>query len=271
MASLTGTPSVFITKHGAHPWRDGTQYITSDWSGSRENHSTIDVFETASNNLIHHGEFDGYVKSSEPSPVDKKLAMVFWSADYDADEEWVVVDVDKMEVVAHTGAKFVDWMPDGRLMRIANDGTIRVGEVGTQGQESGHLQIPNGYVLGPVWVNHQATKIAVQLKHPVEPIGEVDIWVANIDGSGLEQFTQSKMSYEARWSPEGSYLAYNFDTGYACIGSNCMGICKTWYAPVTARGVTGLLESANERQFRIMSGRHHYEQILNCGLIDWLE
>lgn len=271
IASPSGQLPVQVTNSGAaQPWLDGSQFVTHDWDVG-ENITTFSVIDLASGTTLYSARANGYLRGLVPSRTSKSLMVGALSDSTVGPFDWVFVELSTMKVVKQIeGLGGIDWLPDGRYLRVLPDGAIRVGEVQGGEQATGQLTLPPATVVAQVWVNRQGTQLALRLVHQVSPSDESDIWLAPLDGSTLERLTSTKMSYTARWSPEGRQIAFDVDTGYLCNNFGCAGTCETWWVPVTARNVRALPALGDAWPFTVQDRRGR-PQTLGCDLIAWTD
>lgn len=46
------------------------------------------------------------------------------------------------------------------------------------------------------------------------------------------------LTNEPMWSPDGRYIAMVLHTEHACQAGGCFGVCERWYAPSKARNIS---------------------------------
>ena len=125
-----------------------------------------------------------------------------------------------------TRLAFVSLLRDGRDIRdisvINRDGTGLVGLSYRPADLS-----PLTQAFGPEWSPDGSRLVFQAVGHEV-PCGESkcgfqDVFVVNVDGSGLERLTNNGAinDYDPRWSPDGRRIAFvtNRDSGCVVIGS----------------------------------------------------
>lgn len=271
IASAAGAPVQVTSQLLARPWPDGTQYATSDWN-VYDDYTDIVVTETASSQVRYTTRVDGYFRDIRPSPASKDMIIGTWGEDSISDATDVFVDLASMKVLGSMDAASgsLNWLPDGRYIHITPAGGITVGTVGGASQPYGQLTLPAAHEVAYVWVNRQGTQMALRLLHAEGGSTESDIWVSALDGSGLGRLTITKMSHLARWSPDGTRIAFDVDTGYFCNGVGCMGTCEVWHAAATDRNVRALPAVGDALRFRVKD-RSGSEQRLGCDLLGWTD
>lgn len=269
IASPTGALPVQVTSEAAaYPWPDGTQYVTTEWD-VYEDRSSLEVMDTATGQVRHALWADGYLRQERPSPVDKNMVVALLGEDSISPADWVFIDLDAAQVVhAVPGDTPLDWLPDGRYLRVLRSGEIRTGRLGGTEQVTGRLALPANHAVADLWVNRQGDRLALRLDKQVGTLVDADIWVADLDGSRLEPLTATTMSYYARWSPDGRHIAFDVDTGHFCTGFGCMGTCELWYVPATARRVTALPAAGDAYAFEVKN-RDGDTRTLGCELLAW--
>lgn len=269
IASPAGALPVQATAEAAaYPWPDGSQYATTEWDVFEER-SSLEVVETASGTVRHSVWTNGYLRAERPSPVSKDMVVALLGDDSISPADWVFIDLNALQVVhAVPGDTPLDWLPDGRYLRVLPSGDIVTGRVGGTEQTSGHITLPAGHTVVDIWANRQGNRLALRVNRKVGTLYDSDIWVAGIDGSGPEPLTATKMSYYARWSPDGRHIAFDVDTGHVCNGFGCMGTCELWYVPATARRVTALPAAGDANAFEVKN-RQGDTRTLGCDLLGW--
>jgi Tol biopolymer transport system component len=167
----------------------------------------------------------------------------------------------------------VNWLPDGRYLRVSANGAITTAMPGATPAAGGTVAIPTGREIRGVWVNPQGSQMAMQLIVPGASdrgIDESDLWVATTNGSGLAQLTDTGITSYAKWSPDGDHIAFDTDTGLVCNGGGCTGQCSLWYTSASSRSVKALESSNDAEHFRVKNSRGE-ERSLGCDLLSWTE
>ena len=272
ISSLAQTLPLLVTGNKtAIPWPDGSQYVTADWNVFDDN-TVVTVRDTASGATLHTLNFRGYVRSLRPSPVSKSMLLATWGEDSVSPAYRIFVDLPGQQVLSMlpAGDGPIQWLPDGRYVKVSSSGWIEAGPVGGTTSLLGQLSLPAGKTLGNIDINPQGTQMTLRLMvfNNAGGMDESDIWVANLDGSGLGQLTNTKISSYGQWSPDGRYVAFDVDTGLVCGGGTCAGSCGLWYAPATSRNVLALDSSGDAFKFRIRN-RSNSERVLGCELLGW--
>lgn len=264
-----GLPVQATADGWATPWVDGKQFAMTDWDVFGDE-SSLKVLDTAGN-MLYSATTPGYLRDELPSPADKTMIAARLGEDSTTPSDWVFIDLKSLSVVRQfTGDDIVSWLPDGRYLRMTTQGAINIGSLDGVETPSGQVNLPSHHNLVDAWVNRQGNRLALQIVNDVEPSPDSDIWVANIDGSQLERVTTTKMSYYARWSPNGRYIAFDVDTGHFCNNIGCMGTCELWYVPAEARNVTALPAAHDAFSFEV-SNRDGDKRTLGCDLYAWTD
>lgn len=270
IASPTGqAPRRVTTDAAAWPWRDGSQYATYDYDvGDRV--TAVTVSDTTTGDTVHQAEFDGYVRSLRPSPASKNVLLATWSEDSVSPAVYVFYDFSTQTVLDtfDVADASVDWLPDGRYLRITLDGDITIGTVGGTRQAAGHFAVPAGRQVNEVWVDPQGEQLLMQLWSDAGATGESDLWVAGIDGSAPGRLTETRITSYGKWSPDGRHVAFDVDTGLVCTGGGCIGQCGLWYVEATARSVTALPSVGDASKFRVKDSQGS-TSVLGCELLGW--
>jgi WD40-like Beta Propeller Repeat len=273
IASPTGgLPQTVTSKTAVSPWTDGRQYLHTEWDTYSDTTRLLVVDRDTGLSVVDV-TVNGHLRGGIPSPADKSVASFVWSSTYQGDDSvGLLVDLPTLNVLRELDpTDTFSWLPDGSYLRVSADGSIRQGQLSVPDTTVvGQLQIPTGLSLGSVWVNRQGDRLAVRLIRGANTLTETDLWVANIDGSGLRQFTATKISYFPTWSPDGQYIAFDVDTGHLCTGAGCIGTCELWYAPVTATMVTALQAVHDAERFKVKN-RSGSVQTLGCSLLAWTD
>jgi hypothetical protein len=269
IASLEGKLPVYASSNtSVSPWPDGTQFILDNWN-VYDDDSDLQVIDLATGQTLYSAKTEGYLRDSRPSPASKTLMMATIGKDSISPADTIFVDLTTMTVLRRFSADDpVNWLPDGRYLRMLGDGTLRIGDLAGAEVDAGRIQPPAAHTVQYLWVSPKGDQVAWSIQHNVSPTPEVDLWVSKLDGSGLERVTQTKMSGYAHWSPDGSKIAFEVDTGHFCNGIGCMGSCDLWWVPATARNVVAVPASEDAWQFKVKD-THGNEQTLGCALAAW--
>lgn len=272
IASLDGLAPANVTnkKLALTPWPDGRQYVMTEWNVAG-GYTDLSVVDRASGASLYALRADGYLRGALPSPTDKKLVKVVQGAGSTSEFTEFILDLDTRRARRQIALQdWFAWMPDGRFLLVNPEaGTIRIGSVDSSDEVPiGQFRLPQDRRMGPVWVSPTGKQFVVRLPH-VSATGESDLWIANVDGSGLEQLTDSKRSFEALWSPDGRYIAYDTDSGRACTGTVCSGTCQLWYTTPEQRKVKGLTGTSGSGAFRVNDRQGLSGTPLGCRLLGW--
>ncbi|HEY8881037.1 MAG TPA: hypothetical protein VIN03_25925 [Roseateles sp.] len=250
-------------------WPDGRQFMVTHYDVYQG--STGFVVMNPAGAALYQGQLDGYVRDVAPSPTDRRLALVRQGKDTVAPFEDVILDLATLKPRRRiSDDDWFAWMPDGRFMLISiKTGRMRVASVdGAQETQVGQLVVPADWAMGGFTVSPTGKQFVMRMRHRSAK-GESDLWIANIDGSGLEQFTDAKATTNAVWSPDGRYVAYKVDLGYACSTAGfCAGGCDQYYTPVELRKVRGQANQPGSQNFNVrdLEGR---VKPLGCSVQAW--
>ena len=274
-ASGTDDAIKMTSNASAFPWPDGLRYLT--WAyDSREGVTRVQVFETASNKLIFQSEINGYARRFRPSPVDKDVVMAIWSNEVaSTDQSIAILRLRKGHAEAIDGFRthgaVVDWLPDGTYVAVAPDRTVYAGTVGGSSlKRTGTLAIPSGSRISSIDVSPVGDKMLalVQMLGNTGAVTSSDLWIAGVDGSSSEQFTNTLMTAMPTWSPDGKYVAYEADEGIVCGGGGCAGKCSLWYGSSSARMLDGI-EATRDASVFIVKNSSGKQSLLGCDLTGW--
>lgn len=260
-------PVLASTNSEAVPWPDGSQFVITD--SSTYGQTDLKVIDLASGQTLYSLRATGYLRGATPSPVNKTLVMATIGDDSISPADTIFIDLTTATVLRRFSAQApVNWLPDGRYMRVPGDGTLRIGDVNGGESDGGRMQPPPDHTARALWISPKGDKIAWGITHNVSPTPETDVWISDLDGSHLERITQTKMSSYAVWSPDSSKIAFDVDTGHFCNGIGCIGSCELWWVPVTSRGVIAVPASGDAWRFTVKN-RNGSDHTLNCELMAW--
>lgn len=265
-----GMPATVTNDLPAWPWPDGSQYVVAD---AEDGYTDVTTRTTASGAVVDAVRFEGYLRAVKPSPVSKQVILATWSEDSVSPSAYVFYNLAALTVldVFDTDDAVVDWLPDGRYLRISATGAITTAQPGAAAQANGSVSIPAGREIHNAWVNPQGTQMALQfiVRHASGSIEESDLWVSGANGSSLGRLTDTGISQYGNWSPDGLRIAFDTDTGFACDGG-CVGECSIWHVEASARNVKALPSSNDADHFMVKNSRGDERQ-LGCELLAWTE
>jgi len=272
-SALDGTPTQHIDAYvGTVPWFDGSQYITSDYEPY--DHTEVNVHDASDGSVRYTAFFDNLVDRFRPSPADPHIIMLRWGEDSVSPWWTAIVDMSTIEVLQKfepTG--LFNWRPDGRYIRMLPDGRLMTAEINGTETQIGTLTPPTDWEPAGLRVSPDGTRLAIPMAHyeaSYDDYDEWDVWVADIDGSHLERYSASKVGFNPQWSPDGRYLALEFDTGTLCNGGTCLGGCDLMYADADARGVTGLDALHDAEAFEV-TDEDGDTTTLGCEMLAWTQ
>jgi hypothetical protein len=274
LSPLGGGASTQLTHDrdtAVYAWPDGRHYMVTRWQ-VRPSATHITVIDRATGDTVLDRQAEGYLTAFQPSPVDRRLVIMRRGTGPRASMDEQVLDLQTMRSRrAIADDDHAAWMPDGRLMLIGmKTGLMRV--VGVDGgpeQAVGRLPVPADRVMGEFKVSPDGRQLIVALGRRGGATRELDLWIASIDGSGLEQLTQVRAFGGATWSPDGRHVAYKVDTGHVCSTAGyCTGSCDQYYTPVELRKVRGLDGTPGSLRFTV-DNRFGTSEKLGCSVLAW--
>lgn len=269
VSSLDGEPTRKVTGANAvSPWIDGSQYTIADYETLVQ--TTVSVYDAAGGYQFG-AVFENYVSDVRPSPVDKQTVLLTWGDDTVSPNSFTFADLEEAVLVdqlEYAGA--VDWLPDGTYLHVYTSGEITTAALGEPETVVGEIAYPAGWRLGDVFVSPRGDRMALWLVEPNDAgsIDASDVWVADIDGTNLHRFSESKIGFNPHWSLDGSLLAVEFDTGAICGYGTCLGSCDLKYANADDIDVTGLDAADDATGFEVLDGDGDSTS-LGCGLLAW--
>lgn len=249
-------------------WPDGRQFMVTHYDVYQG--VTDLVVMNPAGAALYQGQLGGYVRDVSPSPTDRRLALVRQGKDTVAPFEDYILDLATLKPLRRiSDDDWFAWMPDGRFMLISiKTGRMRIASVdGAQDTLVSQLVLPADRVIGPFAISPTGRQFIMRLRH--RGSAESDLWIGNIDGSGLEQLTDVKAAARAVWSPDGRHVAYTVDNGYACSTAGfCAGGCDQYYTSVDLRKVKGMAHQPGSETFNV---RDHEGRVrpLGCHVLAW--
>ncbi len=242
-------------------WPDASQYLEYTIGGGGKDIDQITVYATATRRVIYQIDVPYFCGAGiRPSPISKKLILAQCYKSRQSNKGTIAIfDLARRAALLlqpdQPERYQYRWLPDGRLLRVHDEtGALAMRAVGDGSWQSlGRIAVPRGRRILHLEVNPQGTMLAFAFQgysdFATEALSGVsDIWVSKIDGSSLEQFTSMGYVFDPIWSPDGSHIAFNVDTGrYASGGyggpaGNDHGTSYLWYAPASARNMTKILD-----------------------------
>lgn len=251
-------------------WPDGKQYVVTDWN-VYDDYTDITVIDRTTGSTVYQEQVDYYLRDVSPSPTSKSLVKVRYGKDSISPFEEYILDFSTMKILYVIPEKdWFAWMPDGRFMLINIDtGNMKIVNLDTREETlTGQLNVPADRVIGDFSISPAGTQFIMVMDRRGTTSPEPDLWIGNIDGSGFEQLTDTKLIAGANWSPDGRYVAYVTDTGSICNFGGCLGSCDQWYTPVNLRKVRGLPNTPGSEVFRV-NDRYGNQQTLGCSVLAW--
>lgn len=272
VASLDGLPPVSLSTStvALTPWPDGRRYVTTQWHAA-DAATRLTVVERSSGAAVQALSVPGYLRAVQPSPADPRLLKVVWSEGFSTPVVDTVIDLQSQRALRQIAAQdLFAWLPDGRMLLVdVGTGLMRASRVDGAGETPvGQLRWPADSRPGPLWVSPSGAQLVVRLQRISRP-DESDLWIAAIDGTGLEPLTDSRRSFNAQWSPDGRFVAYDTDASRACSGTVCMGTCQLWYTTSDLRRVRGLQGTPGSSGFQVTDRFGPAAVPLGCPLVGW--
>lgn len=221
----------------------GTAQITAEGGGKRGT-TTVSVtttIRTLSQDLLptgvlgfssarNGGELDAYIVSSSGltritasgdqeqfdgwSPNGSRIAVLRFPVDVDFFTSHTLNVDGTDDVLVSNG--IVNWAPDWKHRGSIVANQVMISNADGSGS---HTVGPAGYFLDGPWWSHDGSRFA--FAYSPDAVTLADIYVANADGSGLIDVTNTPALSEtfADWSPDGSTLAISGENFPAGIGS----------------------------------------------------
>lgn len=273
----TGVESTVITRDAANQSitfsPDGTRYAVSwhDTETGVENsdYMSVEVRDTATKAVVSEFLLEGYTTAFRFSKDNRYLAMVQYP-DLAANNTLsrsglLIVDLatpadPKLAVdFSNTGTAVVydfDWLSADAYVYTRGDRKVITGSASANGRnerELGTLAVPAGFSLRrSLAASPDGQQLAIQLGWDDGGITKFDIWIASLDGTRVERFSNGDFGENAGWSPDGKYLVLRTNAGAVSIPGIGTGYCKRWYAAATERNVDE--DSAGSRPVQYVSG-----------------
>lgn len=258
-----------VTRRGAGagiPWPDGKQFATHDWDGTS---SVVRVFDTVRGTQLHEIRRSALMTTIKPSPSAQLLALRVGHSTL-GPFDWIVYDLAhgrELKRFQAFGAGFT-WTSERNFMIVDEDGSVREGSSDGAVQRIGRVPLPEGRHVGDAWLSPDGTALLLRLDlRPTNGARESDLWILRRGTRKLERFTSTKMTTFAAWSPDGTRIAFNVDTGAWCAGSFCTGICEVWHASAAARNIRSPEKSVGISSFSVRT--RDGESSMQCELEGW--
>ena len=273
LAPLNGSLSAQITTRtdvDVSVWPDGKQYVVTNWD-VYDDYTEITVIDRESGSTVYQRTVDGYFRNVSPSPTNKNVVKARLGADSISPFYEFVIDLSNGNVPYEISENdWFAWMPDGRFMLIDyRTGNMRIASLeNPEGTQVGQLNVPEDREIGEFSVSPTGEQFIMVMVRKGSTLAEPDLWIGNIDGSGFEQLTDTKIFAGGAWSPDGKYVAYVTDTGSVCGYGGCLGSCDQWYTPTNLRKVQGFKNTPGSEQF-LVNDRNGNQQVLGCSVIAW--
>lgn len=278
IADLGGAaPTLVDADKVARPWPDGSQYAIYNYDDERDGDTVLRIKRTSDGTTLYSAVISGYAADLRPSPANKAVLLVSQAEDYTSSlsaTDYVFVDLANLrELDRISGVRtVVDWLPDGRYLHLAADGTLSVGQIGGSRSTVAKLNLGGRGIVDlavdPLGLRYLVTLVSYTSAGNVD---DLDLWVGGVDGSALERLTATGLTSYGRWSPDGERVAFDVDTGTVCSGSACMGTCEIWYAPASGRNLNPLPAAPGAAaMFKVRDRRSSArDHTLGCELLGW--
>lgn len=273
VSDLSGAKTVRVSGvETAVPTPDGQHFITYEYDLD-DDFSTVAIY-TRDGKRVDAATFDGYVRRVRPSPVQLGRMILTWSptaGGVGSDQvELIAIDFNgRVTLASYPGVHAAaDWLPDGRVLHLGADGRLRIGTPALPDTAVAQLSV-SGRTPAGLWVDPAGQRIITRWNVLWEGGGvrSTDLWISAIDGSGLEQLTDTGLSSYGVWSPDGAFFAYDMDPANACTSTGCSGIpignCDLYVAPSTSRRVGAAAASFT------VTGADGRRKVLGCDLRGW--
>lgn len=254
----TGQTRRITPEEAGIPWPDGSLYLVRDYSsqGSSGDETHLVVRRSGDQAKLFDQVVDGYIgERVRPSPLAPTQILVDWGETIFAERGPVVYDLQSRRLLYVTRPSktpdALSWMPDGSLLRVQPSGEISRVVPGGAEQRIATVRWPQGRLPQALHVSPDGGRALVQLAalRDTGSVSGADLWMMNIDGSGLRRFTKNDLVAQAFWSPDGRHVAFVKDTGISCSNFNCRGSCTLWHAEATASDVVAVAASGDARRF----------------------
>lgn len=239
------------------PWPDGSRYLTRDYSsqGSGGDATRLVVRRISDQAVLTDQVVDGYVGDVvRPSPRGGNQILVMWGETILEPRGPVVYDLDSRRLVYVTRPSktpdALSWMPDGSLLRVQPSGQVSRVVPGGAEQPVAAVRWPEGRIPDALQVSPDGRQALVRLAalRDTGSVSGADLWLMNVDGSGLRRFTKNDLIAQAFWSPDGRHVAFVKNTGVSCSDATCRGSCTVWVAEATASNVVAVQASGDAQR-----------------------
>jgi hypothetical protein len=194
------------------PALSGRWYAYSQYNADA-NRSVITVVDPESLEVLFEKSMPDLLYGFTPHPVERHLVLGSLSIDRQTRQNSVIVDLERGQVVQRIEPiGLVDWMSDGRYMRMAADGKRWSGALGEEERALPSMELPTGYSAGVgFWISPDNKQLVIQLQRYANDAWSDDLWIGSMDGGPLERLTRSTMTSYAVWSPDSRYVAFDVD------------------------------------------------------------
>lgn len=273
---ITGNSLKVDTDRWSVPSPDGSRLLHRAYTsqGSVGDETRVIVRRVSDGQILTDLTVDGYVGDLSPSPKNADQVMTPWAESINAPRSNIVYDVGQQKLLFATPVSnrtdAISWLPDGAVLRVKASGEISKVVLGGAEQQLGAVNWPDARVVQAVYASPDGSKALVQLAalRNTGSISGVDLWMMNVDGSGLRRFTKNDLISNAVWSPDGKYVAFSKDTGVVCTESTCQGSCTVWYADAGASDVVAVDGSNDAKRFSVkrLNGT---TKNLSCPVMAW--
>lgn len=240
---------------------------------------TFSVFSSTTGRLEYVAKGIPRVWEAEPSP---SAAGVFSLVFLDTGSDnglFAILDLSNEQRVlaSYKGAvgKFLHWwMPDGSLRRLhAHSGEMSVWRGSLNGvneriewQSLGTIPPPvQGAIFGMASPSPNGAELVLSTVQA--RTRKVDLWMADLQSSGLQRITNDGFVSFVTWSPDGKHFLFQ-RSNQSSINTSFQGQCSYWIAPGSVRNVSDVVPGiAHSAVRQVFYGSQQSQTSLPCGKV----
>ena len=273
---ITGVLTTAGVETSVFPSPDGATYVMATITGDLGLSSELSVVDTATMNVRFAKRASLDIRELKVSPNAERIAVMWPHPDNSSQGDIILYGFGSLTFESDSPTTLrlpmesrknwaVDWLPDGRYVRLAKDGQLFVENRALEKEEplGQRIPLPIGASVVGLWCNRQGTQIAIALEQ-----GEsTDLFLAPMSGGAIERLTRTAESYYARWSPDGQQIAFGIKKDANNLGIP-NGSCKLVHVPATARDVLPTIAQDPSTAF-VSEAESGALRPLPCGLIAW--